>query len=634
MSSFTSCNASPGCEKLHPTTYPKRGMTVQPPPINMPPQGPDSETSFSPLPLQQNKVVLVMDLVESVRLMAVHEETVVGHWHRFLHHARTVVLPERAGRLVKSLGDGILAEFERPNHAVLAALDLHRFFESTNRSLPAAEQLHLRAGINATHIYVDSNDVYGHGVNLAARVADLAAPGETIITASVYDQLVDGVDGDMEDMGESYLKHWPEPVRTWQVRPASGHLPYTRPKQFTSGVTDFRPTIAIIPFESRSLSPEHYVIGDLIADGVIAQLSRSQDLRVISRLSTAAFRGRNASVGEIDAGLDASFVLTGSYFTQGAKVVIMAELTNTRGNEVVWTERLTGDTADLLQDQSALLQQLSAACARHLLDAEVQRTLTLALPRLDSSALMLGGITLMHRSTKRDLERSFVLLEAVVDRHKRVATPWAWMAKWHIMQVVQGLVSDPARAFQRAIDTANRALELEPSSSLALAIKGHAMCHLGTDVDAARSVLQDATECNPNDPMAWLYRGFWSCMWGTPREAVAESERAQSLSPIDPQRFYFEMLLANSYIRANQLNDAIAMCQSSLQKNRYHAPTLRALLIAQHESGQTSDAHKTFDVLLSLQPELTVSKFLAYGSKSPLRQRGAEALKAMGLSEH
>jgi class 3 adenylate cyclase len=222
-----------------------------------------------------------MDLVESVRLMAVHEEKVVGHWQRFLHHARTVVLPERAGRLVKSLGDGILAEFERPNHAVLAALDLHRFFEPTNRTLPATEQLHLRAGINATHIYVDSNDVYGHGVNLAARVADLAAPDETVITASVHDQLVDGVDGDMEDMGESYLKHWPEPVRTWQVRPASGHMPYTRPRQTTGPVTDFRPTIAVIPFESRSISSEHYVIGDLIADGVIAQLSRSQDLRVI-----------------------------------------------------------------------------------------------------------------------------------------------------------------------------------------------------------------------------------------------------------------------------------------------------------------------------------------------------------------
>lgn len=609
-------------------------MTVQPTPSNMPAQSTDTEAFAPTLPLQRNKVVLVMDLVESVRLMAANESGVVGQWQRFLQHVRTVVLPAREGRLVKSLGDGILAEFERPNHAVLAALDLHRFFEPTNRSLAADEQLHLRAGINATHIYVDANDVYGHGVNLAARVADLAAPGETVITASVRDQLVDGVDGDMEDMGESYLKHWPEPVRTWQVRPTSGHMPYTRPRQASGQVTDFRPTIAVIPFESRSQSPEQFVIGDLIADGVIAQLSRSQDLRVISRLSTAAFRGRHASMSEIDAGLDANFVLSGSYFTHGDRVVIMAELTHTRRHELVWAERLSGDTADLLQDQSELLQQLSVACAHHLLDAEVQRTLTLALPRLDSSALMLGGITLMHRSTKRDMERSFVLIETVIDRHKRIATPWAWLAKWHIMQVVQGLAPDSGRAFQRAIDTANRALDLEPSSSLALAIKGHAMCHLGSDVDAAQRVLFDATECNPNDPMAWLYRGFWSCMWGNPKEAVQESEKAQNLSPLDPQRFYFEMLLANSYLMANQLGDTIKLCQSSLQKNRYHAPTLRALVIAQHESGQPAEARKTFEVLRSVQPDLTVSRFLAYGSKSPLRQRGADAFKALGLPEH
>ena len=606
-------------------------MTVQLPPINMPYQGTDGESLSSSLPLQLNKVVLVMDLVESVRLMAANEPGVVGHWHSFLHHARTVVLPKRAGRLVKSLGDGILAEFERPNLAVLAALDLHRFFEPANHALPTDEQLHLRAGINATHIYVDANDVYGHGVNLAARVAELAAPGETVITASVHDQLVDGVDGDMEDMGESYLKHWPEPVRTWQVRPASGHMPYARPARAEGSVNDFRPTIAVIPFESRSLTPEHFVIGDLIADGVIAQLSRSQDMRVISRLSTAAYRGRNASAGDIEAGLDAGFVLSGSYFTQGDRVVIMAELTHTRRQEVVWAERLSGDTADLLQEQSALLQQLSAACAQHLLDAEVQRSLTLALPRLDSSALMLGGITLMHRSTKRDLERSFVLLEAVVDRHKRVATPWAWLAKWHIMQVVQGLAPDPARAFQRAIDTANRALELEPGSSLALAIKGHAMSHLGTDVEAARRVLCDATERNPNDPMAWLYAGFWSCMWGDPSDAVVECSNSMKLSPLDPQRFYFQMLTANSFLAAGKLAEAVDLCTSSLKSNRYHLSTLRSLLTAQYELDRSEDARKTLQLLLSMQPDLTVNKFMSYGSSSPFRQRAANAMKGLGL---
>lgn len=575
-----------------------------------------------------------MDLVESVRLMANNEASVVSHWHSFVQHARNVVLPERSGRLVKSLGDGILAEFDRANHAVLAALDLHSFFKPTNEALPPAEQLHLRAGINTAHLYVDANDVYGNGVNLAARVAGLAAPGETVITANVHDQLVDGVDGDMEDMGESYLKHWPEPVRTWQVRPASGLMPYARPTRADGAVSDFRPTIAVIPFESRSQSPEHFVIGDLIADGVIAQLSRSQDLRVISRLSTTAFRGRNAKGGEIDAALDAGFVLSGSYFTHGDRVVIMAELTHTRRHEVVWAERLSGDTADLLQDQSELLQQLAVACAHHLLDAEVQRTLTLALPRLDSSALMLGGVTLMHRSTKRDLERSFVLLESVVDRHKRVATPWAWLAKWHIMRVVQGLADNPTQEFQRAIGIADRALDLEPSSSLAMSIKGHALCHLGQDVDASRRLLQEATQSNPNDPMAWLYSSVWSSMWGKPEDGIDEAENAVRLSPLDPQKYYFEMMLATSYLTNGKSDRAMELCRSSLQKNRYHLPTIRTLVTAAFESGHIEEARSAFSTLLVLQPDFSIERYLAAGGKSPLRVRGAKAMVALGLKLH
>src|SRR6218665_969670 len=211
-------------------------------------------------------------------------------------------------------------------------------------------------------------------------------------------------------------------------------------------------------------------------------------------MSISAFRGRQSSTSEIGQHLDVNFVLGGSYVTYGDKVVVMAELSDRKRGEVIWAERLSGDTRDLLETQSQLLDALCAACAKALLNDVVQRTLVLPVPQLDSNALMLGGITLMHRSTPRDLQRSLQLLEAVVERHKRVATPWAWLAKWHIMQVVQGLSGEPARDFQRAIDTADRALDLEPNSSLAMAIKGHALCHLGEDVDASHRLLQEATQ--------------------------------------------------------------------------------------------------------------------------------------------
>lgn len=605
-------------------------MTAPTPPRTIDPVDRPDTAPHAPLPLQQNKVVLVVDLVESVRLMAANEAAVVGQWHRFMQHAKTVVLPQWRGRLVKSLGDGLLAEFTRASDAVRAALAFHRFFEPINADLPDDQHLHLRAGLNGTHLYVDSSDVYGHGVNLAARVASLAGPGETVVTANIRDGIVDGIDGEVEDMGESYLKHWPEPVRTWRVSPAdSASMPAPKPS-LPPAQEDLRPTIAVIPLDCSTGHDAHQVIGELIADGVIAQLSRSRQMRVISRLSTTAFRGRGAQLSDIQAHLGSGYVLSGSYSVLGDRVVVMAELSDARRSDVVWADRLVGSIADLLQADSQLIQALTDSASQAVIENTVQRATILPCPQLDSNALLLGGIALMHRSTARDLERSRELLDAVTERHRRVATPWAWMAKWHILNIIQGRSADATGEFRQAIDIADRALDLEPHSSLALAIKGHVQCHLGTQLDESRQLLLQATDANPNDHNAWLYAGFWSTMWGDPADAVRESERALELSPLDPQRFFIEMLVAHSYFAAHKLDKAIALCGQSLKRNRYYLATLRVLMASLYEAGQEQQAQEVFRSLTQLQPDMTVEKFLAYGNDCVARQRVASAMRALG----
>lgn len=600
--------------------------TMKPFAINDPPN------PFTDPPFQAHKVVMVVDLVESVRLMATDEEAVVIRWSAFMTNAAQRVIPQHKGRLVKSLGDGLLAEFDDPVDAVRTAMELHAFFVQCNKTRTTDQQLHLRIGINASHLYVGEHDVYGHGVNLAARLATLGEAGETVVSAPVRDGIVDGMDGEIEDMGESYLKHWPEPVRTWRVHPVRNGQPRWRPEKRETPTCDFRPSIAIIPFDARTPSPTYFVIGELIADGVIAQLARSQNIRVIARLSTTVFRDRRTTPGEINARLTATFVLCGSYVMAGNKVLISAELVDTRLGEVVWAERISGDMIDLMQVRSELIHQLSTACAHALINAEVKRSMLLPLPQLDSNTLMLGGITLMHRSTPRDLQRSQQLLEAVAERNKRVAAPWAWLAKWHVMRVVQGLSTDPANEFHRAISLADRALDLEPSSTLAMSIKGHALCHLGNDVDGSRRLLLEATQINPNDSIAWLYAGFCSAMWGKPSDALVQSEQAMHLSPLDPQFFYFQMLNANSLLAAQQHDQAIAMCRSSLRSNRYYLPTLRAMMVAQFESGEWEGARETFVQLRTRQPNFTVASYLKYGQESGLRRRVVKAFQALEMA--
>lgn len=186
--------------------------------------GPAANGDRSPrLPQRVHKTVLVVDLVESVRLMAEDESGVIARWQRFLSFTRRII-PANGGLLVKSLGDGILAHFDESGQAVETAHQLHRYFAFFNASVAPSRHMRLRAGINATHLYADAHDVYGQGVNLAARVTSLAPPGGTVITASVRERLIGRWEGCLEDRGESLLKHWPEPVRTWCVWPEQANV--------------------------------------------------------------------------------------------------------------------------------------------------------------------------------------------------------------------------------------------------------------------------------------------------------------------------------------------------------------------------------------------------------------------------
>jgi TolB-like protein/class 3 adenylate cyclase len=579
--------------------------------------------------LALNKTVLVIDLVESVRLMDRNEADTVAQWHHLTRYVRDQVLPRCAGRLVKSLGDGLMAEFDQAQLALQAAFALHGYTTEINASRDPQDQIWLRAGLNTSDVYADDLDIYGQGVNLAARGAGLADPGQTVVTGPVRDSIVDGVDADIQDMGESHLKHWARPVRTWKVWPVStsnaARSPAPAPDQ-----ADLRPCIAVIPFDGGQAAPQHQVVGELIADGVITHLSRNAQLRVISRMSTSAFKGRALSLDDVGTHLSAAYALSGSFSVVGDRVLIQAELADVKRREVIWADRLGGPLDDLLQMHSQLILDLTDASSQALIRATVERARVLPLPQLDSHTALMGGISLMHRSTARDLDRSRELLEAVSERHNRVATPWTWLAKWHILNVIQGRSPDAPTEFRQAIQLADRALDLEPTSSLALAIKGHVQCHLGTQLDESRQLLLQATDVNPNDHTAWMYAGFWSTMWGNPADAVRESEKALELSPLDPQRFFIEMLVAHSYFSAHELDRAIEMCKQSLKRNRYYLATLRVLMASHHESGQSQEARAVFDMLEQLQPGMTVKKFLSYGADCSPRQRVAKAMQALG----
>jgi adenylate cyclase len=558
-------------------------------------------------PAKVVRTVLFMDVVESVRLMEENEDDVVRRWRRMVGLVEHDILPATHGRLVKSVGDGLTLEFLSVPPAMRAAFAIQQACSSVNDGLPPARHMLLRMGAHVGRLIADERDVYGRDVNLAARLTMLAGPGEIVVSADVRDQLTPVLDADVEDLGPCYLKHVHDPVRAYRVGPP-GPRPVIEPG--SAAMPELRPTIAVVPFAARSTEPDHQVLGEILADEIIFALSHSADLNVISRLSTTVFRERRASASEVSGFLNASYVLTGTYRVTGTQMRLTAELAAAESGAVMWSERLRGSVASIVDGKSEMIDRLVAALSAAVMARELQRAQSRPLPTLESYTLLMGAIALMHRLSVQDFDLAGDMLRALIERAPRQALPRAWIAKWHVLRVQQGWSDDPRREAQLALDSAKRASDADPQCSLALAIAGLVHTNLLRRLDTGYENYQLALSVNPNDSLAWLLKGTLHAFKGEGELAVEGTRRALRLSPLDPHRYFYDALAATAALSAEQYKRAIELARRSLRANRTHTSTFRALAIAQWQLGLHDDARTTVAELLRLDPAMTISRYL------------------------
>lgn len=583
---------------------------------------------------QLQKVVLVMDLVESVRLMAANELAVVDHWRGFVRHATTQVLPQHQGRMVKSLGDGIMVEFESPRNATNAAVQLHRYFDTANAALQPDQQLYLRAGLNTAQVYIDDIDIYGSGVNLAARVASLAGPGETMVTAEVRDGLTDGLDAKVEDMGECYLKHVAQPVRAFRVGEA-GPSPTLMPSAGTS--LSPQPTIAVLPFECADSRNGYGAVGELVADGIVQQLSMAAEICVVSQHSTRSLRGRDMNVNSVGTALNADYLLSGRCYQTSnaldADMIVSAELAECRTGHILWNHRFNSPLSGWLQADSENGYQIAMPVFEAILRRELKQIAVKPLPNLASYSLLLGAMDSMRRTSAADFLQARTLLGALIDRTGRNPIGSAWLAKWHVLSVEQGWSNDRKTSWNQAKNAAQSALNVDPNSSLALTVDGFVQCNLAKNFDLAQQRYARALEINPNNSLAWLLTGMLYAFKGQGEAAVAAVTHARRLSPLDPWRFFYDSLTASAYLSAGQYAQAQKFARQSLRLNASHVSTHRVLTIALAMGGEMQAAAKAGATLRELDPALTVNGYLANspGVQFGIGRTFADALKAAGI---
>lgn len=603
------------------------------------------------------RTVLITDLAASVSIMRENPQDTVLRWHRLLEHIRDTVLSSCCGRLVESRGDSVILIFIKPNDALRAAFAIKRFCEVLNEGLPSQRHFLLRSAIHVGEVYVGENEVLGDTVNLAARLQQtIAGPGEIVVSADVHDYLTPVLDADIEDLGIKdieretlntsqlgavYLKHYEAPVRVYRVGP-----PGPRPVIDRDIARSMRPTIAVIPFMNRRLAAaggrvndatdDDSILGEILADDIISALSPATVLNVVSRLSTTVFNGRNTSLEDIGAHLKADYVLSGRFYVLGKHIFLDLELANVASGQIQWNPPpIKAETESVISRTDGICGHIAGEVVGCVMQRELERGQQQALPTLENYTLLINAIVRMHRGSPEHFERARQMLQALTERIPRVALPYAWLAKWHVLQFNRGLSPNTDRESRIALDCTKRAIDCDPSCSLAHTMSGFVNTNMLKKLDVAQADYTRALAVNPNDSLAWLLKGTMHAFQGKGDTAVEHTERALQLSPLDPLRYYYESLAATAAHCAGKYERAIALAESSLKANQMHSSTLRSLVVAQVQLGRMDDARKTMIKMRSLEPNLTVRSYLMRHPSSYYEtgKIWAEALRKAGLPD-
>jgi len=412
--------------------------------------------------------IFAADVVGYSRLVGADEE---GTLARLQAHWRELIEPkiaEHQGRVVKTTGDGVLAEFASPVKAVRCAIDVQHGMSDRNASVPHGQRIEFRIGINLGDVIVEDGDIFGDGVNVAARLESIAEPGAVYISRTVRDVVGSTPEIVLEDLGERELKNIAKPVQVFRIAAptqVAGAPPSAAP------AVPHRPSIAVLPFTNMSGDAEQEYFSDGITEDLITDLSKISALFVIARNSSFAYKGRSVKVQEIGRDLGVRFVLEGSIRKAGNRVRITAQLINADSGGHVWAERFDRDLTDIFATQDEVVEKIVCALAVKLTQNETQRLRRHATTNVEAYEIWLRARELLGGSTRDSVLQAKAMYRRAIEIDPNFAAPHAGLALAALAEYVSDWAPDPAQALDETERWARRAVELndqEPVSHMAL----------------------------------------------------------------------------------------------------------------------------------------------------------------------
>jgi adenylate cyclase len=549
------------------------------------------------------------DIAGYSRLMGGDEE---GTLRQIKAHRKELVDPkitEHRGRIVKTTGDGMLVEFVSVVDAVRCAVDIQRGMAERNSDLPADKRIEFRVGINVGDIISDSNDIYGDGVNVAARLEALAAPGGIMVSRTVHDQVRDKLSFGFKDMGEQPVKNIARPIGVYQVSLIENTAPITVKDAEVATKTEVssanRPSIAVLPFANISGDPEQEYFADGISEDIITGLSKLRWFFVIARNSSFTYKGKAVDVKRVSRELGVRYVLEGSVRKGGNRVRITAQLIDASTGNHIWADRYDGDLTDVFALQDEITKKVVAAIEPKLLEAEGVRSQGRSPEDLDAWDMVMQTNSLLWRLTKIDIDAAIAMLRLAIERHPNYAPAHSMLAIALLFRAISVGVAH-SQDMKEAALLASRATELDDNDPWAHLALGWAAFLMRRSHDATVEY-QRALDINPNFAAARGHLGMALACDGQSDTAIHHLEQALRMSPHDPQNIFVYTALAVAHYLAGNYPEAVGFGHKAVQQRPGFTGGHRIYVASLAQAGQIEEARAALDRLKELQPEISIA---------------------------
>jgi TolB-like protein/class 3 adenylate cyclase len=554
--------------------------------------------------------ILAVDVAGYSRLMGEDEEGTLAALRAVRRELADPKIAEHRGRIVKTTGDGLLAEFASVVDAVRCAVEVQREMIARNAAIPEQPRIEFRMGINVGDIIIEDGDIFGDGVNIAARLEALAEPGGICLSAAAHEQVRDRLDLAFDDLGEQQVKNIARPVRTYAVAlgiSSRATLPAGAPLPLPD-----KPSLAVLPFQNTTGDAEQEYFVDGMVEEITTAIARLPWLFVIARNSAFIYKGKPVDVKQVAQELGVRYVLEGSVRKAGNRVRIAGQLIDTTTGAHIWADRFDGALDDIFELQDQVASSGAGAIEPKLRQSEIERASRKPAANLTAYDLYLRALAQSYRYTEEGLAEAVVLARQALATDPSYTPAAAVVGLCRGLQRVQGWGALSDEDVAEACRLARQALEAERDDAETIWQTVWTLFRLAGEVAMAAAAVDRALALNPNAAHAWLARGHIHASRNQPEAAIEACERARRLSPFDPYTFLCAHIIGFAHLAARRFEKAIEWADHALHEQPRMVAAMRSKVAANAHLGRLDEARAELSRVLAIDPKLTTAGYCYY----------------------